>query len=79
MTSHTASASYEISTPKTGGGNPFTRAASGIATFFGDLARASEAAATYQRLSNLSDSALAKRGLKREDLARHVFATVFAK
>lgn len=76
MTSHSAAVSFEVPSRKTGG-NPFIRAASGVATFFGDLARASEAAATYRRLSYMSDAALAKRGLKREDLPSYVFETTF--
>ncbi|MGP1358135.1 hypothetical protein [Roseicyclus sp.] len=31
-----------------------------------------------QRLSALSDAELARRGLAREDIARHVFADMFA-
>lgn len=78
MTSHSATASLEYPRRKTGG-NPFIRVARGIAVFFGDLARASEAAATYRRLSYLSDAALAKRGLTREDLPSYVFESTFSR
>lgn len=78
MTSHSATVSYYADRKTGGGGNPFLRAASTVATFFGDLTRASEAAATYQRLSHLSDEALAKRGLTREELPAHAFRTAFS-
>ncbi len=77
MTSHSATVSY-YADRKTGGGSPFLRAAGAVATFFGDLTRASEAAATYQRLSHLSDEALAKRGLTREELPAHAFRAAFS-
>ena len=50
-----------------------------ISGFFGDVARANEAARTYDRLSAMSDVSLAARGLKRGNLAAAAYSAAFAK
>ncbi len=40
--------------------------------FFTDVARARACAHEYQHLADLTDAQLAARGLKREDIVRHV-------
>lgn len=61
------------------------RLAAPVARIFGALAQAvafsSSAQARYdrvRRLQALSDAELAKRGIARDDIVRHVFAEVFA-
>lgn len=46
---------------------------SAIFGIFDDIRRARKAQTTYSRLSLQSDSALAARGLRREDLAAYSF------
>jgi hypothetical protein len=60
-----------------------TRSLAPIATFFRMLAQAIAASSTAQarldrvrRLQALDDAALAKMGLDRDDIVRHVFADV---
>lgn len=60
------------------------RLAGSVTAFFANLAHAcamaSGAQARFdeiQRLQALSDAALAKRGLSRDDIARHVYADLF--
>ncbi|UJQ94089.1 hypothetical protein [Mariluticola halotolerans] len=48
-----------------------------IADFFGDIGRARKAQATYSRLSQQSDAALAARGLRREDLPAYSYKSAF--
>ncbi len=45
----------------------------GIATFFGGLSLAARRAHEIEHLMSLSDDALSRRGLKRNDIVRHVF------
>lgn len=52
---------------------------SGIAQFFGDVARAGHAAAKYQHLASLNDRQLASRGVGREEAARAAFEDSFGK
>jgi hypothetical protein len=61
-----------------------TRSAGPIAAFFRALAHGIRQGRTaqarfdrVQRLQALSDAELARRGLKREDIVRHVFADAF--
>ncbi len=49
----------------------------GVSDFFGDVGRARHAASLYNELSQLSDTGLQKRGLRREDIASHCFNTAF--
>lgn len=77
MSTHSATASYEFEDHRSSGRNPIVKAARAVFGFFEELARASEAAANYQRLSNLSDESLAKRGLKREDLPAYAYKLAF--
>ncbi len=56
----------------------------GIATVFGGfwnfmvrIAETNGRAKTVERLSMMSDAELAKRGIKREDIVRHVFKDMF--
>jgi hypothetical protein len=48
-----------------------------IGSFLGDIGRANEAVRTYERLSALSDGALAARGLKRTDLVATAYDRAF--
>ena len=74
MTTHSATVSYTGTGP-----NPLLRGLSAVAGFFADLQRASEAAANYQRLSHMSDAALAQRGLTRESLPKVAYEMAFAR
>lgn len=49
-----------------------------IFDIFGDIGRARSAQNLYTQLSSMSDTSLAKRGLKRADIARYAFDTSFA-
>lgn len=51
----------------------------GIARFLESLAESQKAAASFDRLVRLSDSELALRGLKREDIARRVFEETYGR
>ncbi|MDQ0510004.1 DUF1127 domain-containing protein [Ancylobacter amanitiformis] len=48
----------------------FSRAIEAVVTFFDAIGEGRRIAQRYERLSRLSDAALAKRGLAREDIAR---------
>ena len=48
-----------------------------VARFFRDLGSANEAVYLYQSLSQLSDAELARRGLTRADVPKHVFDQSF--
>jgi uncharacterized protein YjiS (DUF1127 family) len=41
-----------------------------VGLLFGDFARARDAYANYEHLSQMSDAALARQGLKRTDISR---------
>lgn len=56
---------------------PALRPFAALAAFFGALSRAQAAAADYERLSALSDAALAREGLTRPDIARRVMERHF--
>lgn len=54
----------------------FTSIAQGIGRGFVNLAETNARSRQVERLNALSDEALKKRGLRREDIARHVFRDV---
>ena len=45
----------------------------GLSRGFGYVAEANSRAREFDRLNAMSDAALAAKGLKRDDIARHVF------
>lgn len=49
----------------------------GLTSIMGDVGRARNAANIYASLSHLSDSQLAARGLKRQELSRVAFNRAF--
>lgn len=49
----------------------------GIGNFFVRIAETNTRLAKVERLQALSDAQLEKRGLKREDIVRHVFSDMF--
>lgn len=49
----------------------------GVSRGFLSIAEANSRAREIDRLQALSDASLAARGLRREDIARHVFRDVF--
>lgn len=50
---------------------------SGLASSMETLAKTQSRVRQMEALSNLSDDQLAQRGMKREDIARHVFRDVY--
>jgi hypothetical protein len=48
-----------------------------IGGFFGDVARAHGASRLYTELQTMSDAELARHGLTRESIARHVMTRTF--
>lgn len=51
----------------------------GVSRWFDGLSKGLEAARLSEELMTLSDSALAERGLRREDISTHVFETVYGR
>jgi len=66
------------STTNLDNGGFFTRMFHGIAERFEQHARIMSRRGLIEELSAKSDEDLAKMGIKREDIVRHVFAEVFA-
>ncbi|MGR3502664.1 DUF1127 domain-containing protein [Pseudaestuariivita sp.] len=54
-------------------GNVVVNALSAFGNWLISISESSEKARRIEALSNMSDAELAARGLKREDIARHVF------
>lgn len=50
--------------------------ASSVGVLFGSIGRARTAQNTFNRLSNMSDEALANRGISRQDIARVAFQDI---
>lgn len=57
---------------------PFVRMLSGIAQGFLSIAESNARVREVEHLNRLSDAELAHRGLRREDIVRHVFRDVLA-
>jgi uncharacterized protein YjiS (DUF1127 family) len=55
----------------------FTSLVNGLTRGFGQIADSNWRIREVERLQALSDDALAERGIKREDIARHVFQDIF--
>ena len=53
------------------------RAVSGVANFIVSISVSHHRARQLSALAELSDEALAKKGLKREDLVRYVFRDIY--
>jgi len=51
--------------------------AEGVLGFFVAVAEANPRMKAVQRLSEMSDEELAERGLKRDDIVRHVFRDIY--
>ncbi|MEM1360347.1 MAG: DUF1127 domain-containing protein [Pseudomonadota bacterium] len=57
---------------------PIARMLSGIAQGFLNIAESNARVREVEHLNRLSDTELARRGLRREDIVRHVFRDVLA-
>lgn len=56
----------------------FANFCAALGSGFNTFALAQARTAQYERLNNMSDAQLADMGLKREDIARHVFRDIIA-
>jgi hypothetical protein len=79
MATHTVTAPSHVpsSSHGTPERTPISDLFSGIVRFFDSLVASQKAVARYERLAHLSDAELGARGLKREDIPRHVFEDIF--
>ena len=60
-------------TQKASNGFTFSRAIDAVASFLASIAESNGRVREVERLNAMSDAELARRGLKREEIVRHVF------